>query len=51
MIDVVSETTRQPWSDVFNFGIIYFLNIDAYAKDKEDRKRKLAERWKQKQRR
>ena len=51
MIDVVSETTRQPWSYVFNFGIIYFFNIAAYAKDKEDRKRKLAERWKQKQRR
>ena len=34
MVNRVSETIREPWGVVFDMGVMEFLNILCYAKDK-----------------
>lgn len=36
MVDQVSEKTRDTWGEVMEYGIIEFLNICCYIKDKNN---------------
>lgn len=45
-VDVVSETCRCSWDDVWQMAAIEFLNILAYRKDKTAKEKEDIERWK-----
>ena len=45
-MDVVSETCRCSWDEVFRMTAIEFLNILSYRKDKSEKEREEIEEWK-----
>lgn len=45
-MDLVSETCRCSWDDVWMMSAIEFLNILAYRKDKAEHEKEQIERWK-----
>lgn len=46
MIDCVSETTHQPWSEVWDMGIYEFFNILGFAYTRAERRKKEMMKWK-----
>lgn len=45
LVDTVSETLREPWSEVWEKNIYEFFNIIAYTKDKRAREKAEMEKW------
>lgn len=45
-VDVVSETYRCSWDDVYQMPVLQFLNILAYRKDKIAHEKAEIDRWK-----
>ena len=45
-VDVVSETTRQPWKEIWEMNIVEFLNILCYRRDKREWEKAELEKWK-----
>lgn len=48
MIDVVSETTRLCWNDVYALNVQEFVHYVAYAAEKNRRREKRMEEWRRK---
>ena len=46
LVDKVSTTTREKWSDVFEMNIRTFLNIVCYTNDKAEFDKQQIEKWK-----
>lgn len=46
MIDTVSETTHQPWSEIWDMGIYEFFNILGFAYERAERRKKEMRKWK-----
>lgn len=46
MVDTVSETLRQPWSEIWLLGIYEFFNVFAYAVDRARRREEEIRKWK-----
>lgn len=46
LIDKVSDTTKEKWSDVFEMNIRTFLNIVCYTNDKAEYDKQQLEKWK-----
>ncbi len=45
MIDVVSTTTHEPWSKIWDMGIYEFFNIYAYACQKLEVEKRLTKQF------
>lgn len=41
----MSETCRCPWSEVYEMGVIEFLNVLAYARDKAAKQKEDIDKW------
>ena len=48
LIDEVSETTREPWSKVWEMTVTEFFNLLTFCRWKADKKKADAEKWKMK---
>lgn len=48
LIDLVSETTRCRWDDVWEMNVYEFFNYVAYAKDKAAEKERQIKEWQKK---
>jgi hypothetical protein len=46
MVDVVSETTRESWDEVFNYPITQFFNILLYRMEKDRIEKEKIKNWK-----
>lgn len=46
LVDVVSETLRISWHEVYHISVIEFLNIAAYRKEKNRKEKEALEKWK-----
>lgn len=46
-IDIVSETLRISWHEVYKLPVIEFLNILAYVKEKNRKEKEALKRWQQ----
>ena len=46
-IDVVSETLRISWHEVYRISVIEFLNMLAYNKEKIRKEKEALKRWQQ----
>ena len=44
-IDIVSETLRISWHEVYRISVIEFLNILAYNKEKTRKEKEVLEKW------
>lgn len=44
-IDIVSETLRISWHEVYRIPVIEFLNILAYIKEKTRKEKEVLEKW------
>ena len=44
-IDIVSETLRISWHEVYRISVIEFLNILAYNKEKIRKEKEVLEKW------
>ena len=45
LVDVVSETLRISWHEVYHISVIEFLNVAAYRKEKNRKEKEALERW------
>lgn len=45
-MNLVSETCRCSWDDVWQMSALEFLNILSYRKDKKEKDKQDLERWK-----
>lgn len=45
-VDRVSETTREPWSVVYDMNPYTFFNLLSYRKDKEVEEKRQMDEWK-----
>lgn len=45
-VDMVSNTCRCSWDDVFRKSAVEFLNIVCYSRDKAEEEKRNIERWK-----
>lgn len=45
LVDKVSNTTKEKWSDVFEMNIRMFLNIVCYTNDKADFEQQQMKKW------
>jgi hypothetical protein len=48
MIDIVSETTHEPWSEIWKMGIYEFFNIYNFAQQRFERRKREMEKWRRK---
>lgn len=46
-VDVVSETLRISWHEVYRLPVIEFLNILAYVKERNRKEKEALKRWQQ----
>lgn len=46
LVDKVSDTTKEKWSEVFEMDVRTFFNIVCYANDKANYEKEQIERWK-----
>ena len=46
-IDIVSETLRISWHEVYRIPVIEFLNVLAYVKEKNRKEKEALKRWQQ----
>lgn len=46
VVDIVSETLRISWHEVYHIPVIEFLNIAAYRKEKGRKEKEALEQWK-----
>ena len=46
LVDLVSETLRISWHEVYHTSVIEFLNIAAYRKEKNRKEKEALEKWK-----
>ena len=46
MIDTVSETTHQPWKEIWDMGIYEFFNILGFAFQRAEIRKKEMMKWK-----
>ena len=44
-IDIVSETLRISWHEVYRISVIEFLNMLAYVKEKNRKEKEVLEKW------
>ena len=44
-IDIVSETLRISWHEVYRISVIEFLNMLAYIKEKTRKEKEVLEKW------
>ena len=47
-IDIVSETTREPWSKVYEMNPYFFFNTLSYRKDKDAEEKRQLDEWRRK---
>lgn len=47
-VDRVSETSREPWSVVYQMNPYEFFNILSYRKDKDAEEKRVMDEWKRK---
>ena len=45
VVSTVSDTTKLAWPEVYSMGIVEFLNIFGYAKDKAEREKRQREQY------
>ena len=50
LVDCISNLTREPFSKVWEMGIIEFFNLLGYSHYKAEKEKERIERWKQKNR-
>lgn len=46
LVDIVSETLRIGWHEVYDISVIEFLNIAAYRKEKARKEQEALKKWK-----
>jgi len=49
-VDTISQLTREPFSKVWEMGIIEFFNLLGYSHFKAEKERERIQKWKQEQR-
>ena len=46
LVDLVSETLRINWHEVYLISVVEFLNVAAYRKEKNRKEKEALEKWK-----